>query len=100
MGNISNYGTPEVNFRHEKRMTFLSNPVGRNDVLESVSPDFTNFIYIDKAKKCFKIMDLVNEQEIHADKQVPKYIMNYGQNPGEALLRFCWVGEDMIKVIN
>lgn len=40
---------------------------------------------------------MITEEAVH---RIPKYLMSYKKSPEEMLLRFKWVGSDMIKIIN
>ena len=65
--------------------------------LEQITDDFRYFIDVDRSKQTFLIRDMISEEEIYP---VPMYLMRYMHSPEEALVRFRWLGSDMIKIIN
>mmetsp|Transcript_24585 Transcript_24585/g.38154 ORF Transcript_24585/g.38154 Transcript_24585/m.38154 type:complete len:357 (-) Transcript_24585:2032-3102(-) len=87
----------KIKWKLIRRMENFKTNYSRPDVLEFVSPDFTSFIDVDKAKKTFMIRDVRSEAVLN---EIPKHIMHYNDDPKEMMLKFKWVNNDMFKVIN
>ena len=65
--------------------------------LEQITDDFRYFVDVDRSKQTFLIRDMLTEEEIY---RIPTYLMRYMHSPEETLVRFRWVGSDMIKLVN
>jgi len=87
----------QIKWKLIKRLLHLGKNYGRNDFLEHVSPDFKQFIDVDQSKKTYMIRDLPSEEVI---AEVPEYLMNYKNNPEEAILRFKWVGNTQFAILS
>lgn len=62
-----------------------------------MSPSFKNFIRVDLSKKCFQLQDVIDDKVSY---DIPEYLMSYEEDPKEMMLKFRWVNDGAIKVLN
>lgn len=93
----SSLDSKEIKWEHVKRLENLNCNFGSKNFLQCMSPSFKNFIRVDLSKKCFQLQDVIDDKVSY---DIPEYLMSYEEDPKEMMLKFRWVNDGAIKVLN